>query len=209
MSRSTGTRARPRFLTEQIALMAFAEFPLHWLAEPRRRRRAAFGAAAAALLLVAAAVALTEWLQLNPCPLCILQRALDLALAALLFSAGTLVASRAARWPLAAALLIASGGIAVAGYQSWIQLSPPQLSCGPAAQGVIELIVAWLGERMPLLFLATGSCESTELSILGLTLANWSLLAYLAFAALIATLLRAQQRAHPAPLDTTRRRASL
>lgn len=175
--------------------MALVEFASRWLADLRQRRIAALVAAACALLLVAAAVALTEWLQLNPCPLCIFQRVLDLALAALLFAAAALIASRAARWALATALLVASGGIAVAAYQSWIQISPPQLSCGPAAQGPIEQLVAWLGEQVPLLFLATGSCESTELSILGLSLANWSLVAYVAFAALIALLLRAQRRA--------------
>ncbi len=175
--------------------MALVELACSSFVDPRRRRIVALGAAACALLLVASAVALTEWLQLNPCPLCILQRVLDLALAALLFVAAALIASRAARWLLAAALLVASGGIAVAGYQSWIQFSPPQLSCGPAAQGPIERLMAWLGEQVPLLFLATGSCESTELTILGLSLANWSLVAYLGFAALIALLLRAQRRA--------------
>jgi disulfide bond formation protein DsbB len=135
-------------------------------------------------------------LQLDPCPLCIFQRVLDLALGALLLGASVSAARpRAARGLLAAALLVASGGVAVAGYQSWIQFSPPQLSCGPAAQGPIEQLVAWLGERVPLLFLATGSCDSTGLAIFGLSLANWSLVAYLAFAAAIVWLLRAQRGA--------------
>jgi disulfide bond formation protein DsbB len=180
---------------KQGATMTLVEFASRRLAAQRQRRIIALGGAAFALLLVAAAVALTEWLQLNPCPLCIFQRVLDLALAALLASVAVLVATRAARWLLAAALLVASTGVAVAAYQSWIQFSPPQMSCGPAAQGPIERLVAWLGERVPTLFLATGSCESAELSILGLSLANWSLVAYLAFAALIALLLRAQCRA--------------
>lgn len=175
--------------------MVLVEFASRWLAGQRQQRIAALGAAAFALLLVAAAVVLTEWLQLNPCPLCIFQRVLDLALAALLASAAVLVATRAVRWLFAAALLVASAGIATAAYQSWIQFSPPQMSCGPAAQGPIERLVAWLGEQVPLLFLATGSCESTELSILGLSLANWSLVAYVALAALIALLMRAQRRA--------------
>lgn len=173
--------------------MALPAYVARWMTDARHRRVASLAAAACALLLVAAAVALTEWLQLNPCPLCIFQRLLDLALAVLLVAAATVAASRAAQWVLAAALLIAGSGVAVAGYQSWIQWSPPSLSCGPAAQGPIERLVAWLGERVPLLFLATGSCDSTELAILGLSLANWSLVAYLAFAALIALLLRAQR----------------
>ncbi len=177
------------------AAVAWIEIATRWLGDVRRRRIAALGAAVCALLLVAAAVALTEWLKLNPCPLCIFQRVLDLALAALLTGAAAVAAKRAARWLLGAALLVACAGAAVAAYQSWIQFSPPQLSCGPAAQGPIERLVAWLGERVPMLFLATGSCESTELSILGLSLANWSLAAYLAFASLIALLARAQRPA--------------
>jgi disulfide bond formation protein DsbB len=165
------------------------------LSDARQRRLAAAAAGAGALLLVAVAVALTELLQLNPCPLCIFQRVLDLALAALLLSSAAVGSSaRLARWPLAASLAVASAGVAVAAYQSWLQLSPPQLSCGPAAQGPIERLVARLGEQFPFLFLATGSCESTELSILGLSLANWSLLAYLAFAVVITLLLRSMAR---------------
>ncbi|MEW5882544.1 MAG: disulfide bond formation protein B, partial [Pseudomonadota bacterium] len=151
----------------------------------------------ASLLLVAAAVALTHLLELNPCPLCILQRVIDIALGVLLL--GVAAVGAAARWvrpALALALALASGGVAVAGYQSWLQWSPPPLSCGPASQGPVEWLVAWLGERVPWLFLATGACESKELSILGLSLANWSLAAYFAFAALIVVLLRAHRRLH-------------
>lgn len=149
----------------------------------------------ASLLLVAFAVALTHLLELNPCPLCIFQRVIDIALGVLLLGAAAAGgAARFVRAALALALALASGGIAVAGYQSWLQWSPPQLSCGPAGQGPIELSVAWLGEQIPWLFLATGACESTELSILGLSLANWSLVAYVGFAALIVVLLRAHRR---------------
>jgi disulfide bond formation protein DsbB len=41
--------------------------------------------------------------------------------------------------------------------------------------------VEWLAMQVPELFLATGFCEKAELSILGLTLANWALLIFTAF----------------------------
>jgi disulfide bond formation protein DsbB len=40
--------------------------------------------------------------------------------------------------------------------------------------------VEWLGQQMPALFLATGFCEDKELTILGLSLANWALAAFAA-----------------------------
>lgn len=161
----------------------------------RRFRLLVAATGGASLLLVAVATALTHLLELKPCPLCILQRVIDIALGALLLGVAAAGASaRFVRAALALALALASGGIAVAAYQSWLQWSPPQLSCGPAGQGPIELFVAWLGERVPWLFLATGACESTELSILGLSLANWSFVAYMTFAAVIALLLRAERQ---------------
>lgn len=163
----------------------------------RRYRLLVAAAGAASLLLVAVAVGLTHLLELNPCPLCIFQRVIDIVLGALLLAAAAAgAAARFVRFALALALAAAIGGIAVAAYQSWLQWSPPQLSCGPAGRGPIESLVAWLGERVPWLFLATGACESTELTILGLSLANWSLVAYFGFAALLVALLRVQWRLH-------------
>jgi disulfide bond formation protein DsbB len=45
----------------------------------------------------------------------------------------------------------------------------------------IERLVEWLGQLQPELFLATGFCEEAELSILGLSLANWALVSFSAF----------------------------
>jgi disulfide bond formation protein DsbB len=47
--------------------------------------------------------------------------------------------------------------------------------------GLIERLIEWLGEKLPELFLATGFCEEAELSILGLTLANWAMLSFSLF----------------------------
>jgi len=45
--------------------------------------------------------------------------------------------------------------------------------------GPIEQVVEWLGRLQPTLFMATGFCEDVALVILGLSLAQWSLLAFL------------------------------
>lgn len=81
--------------------------------------------------------------------------------------------------------LIALAGVGVAGFQSWEQWYPELVGgCTGAEPGLIEQLVEWLGVRWPRLFMATGFCESKELVILGLSLANWSFLAYAGFTAM-------------------------
>ena len=130
--------------------------------------------------LVVASLALTAWLGLHPCHLCIFQRVLFMVLAVL----GGLAAWR---WQGAlglvaglAVLPVTAGGIAAAGYQSWLQAFPVStISCGASTPGVIETFVEHLGSWLPSLFLATGNCADEELVVLGLSLANWSALAFM------------------------------
>ena len=142
-----------------------------------------------AVALVAASVVLTDALDLAPCPLCIFQRMLYLLLG--------LLALTAAAWPRlllgtgALALTAALGGLATAGYQSWIQAyPPPAFSCGPGNPGPIEQLVYWAGNQVPWLFSAWGECTSREWELLGLSIANWSAVAFLGFGAALALLLR-------------------
>lgn len=165
------------------------------LGNDRLFRAVAAAAVVASLLLVVSAVALTHLLQLDPCSLCIFQRVLDLGLAVTLAAAAVAgVTSLVSRIALPVALAIALGGVAVTAHQSWLQYSPPATSCGPATHGPIDTVVAWLGELWPSVFLATGVCESKELVIFGLSLANWSLLGYLGFSTVIVALAMAAFR---------------
>jgi len=144
-----------------------------------------------ALGLITAAIVLTEWLHLNPCHLCIFQRILHLGLA-LCFALAALAYQQIGLrrfWVLAGGL-IAVAGMGVAGFQSWEQWYPELVGgCTGAEPGLIEQLVEWLGIRWPRLFMATGFCESKELVILGLSLANWSFLAYAGFAAMASLIL--------------------
>lgn len=144
-----------------------------------------------ALGMVATAIVLTEWLHLNPCHLCIFQRILHMGLA-LCFALAALSFGhrRLHRFWVLAGGLIALVGIGVAGFQSWEQWYPELVgSCTGAEPGLIEQLVEWLGIRWPRLFMATGFCESKELVILGLSLANWSFLAYAGFTAMASLIL--------------------
>lgn len=146
---------------------------------PPRPLWLALGLAAAALVL--ASLVLTAWLDLQPCHLCIFQRLLFMLLAPL----GVLASFLAGGWQRWAGVLtlpLSALGMGVAAYQSWLQAQPPgSVSCVGGEPGPIELLVEWLGQRLPELFLATGFCAEAELSILGLTLANWALLSFAAF----------------------------
>lgn len=145
----------------------------------------------AALGMVATAIVLTEWLRLNPCHLCIFQRILHMGLAVCFALAALNFMHHGIRrfWVLAGGL-IALAGVGVAGFQSWEQWYPVLVgTCSGAEPGLIEQLVEWLGIRWPRLFLATGFCESKELVILGLSLANWSFLAYAGFTAMASLIL--------------------
>lgn len=127
--------------------------------------------------LVAIGMELQTMLRLAPCPFCIFQRLLYLAIGGL--------ALLGFLWPVVrlawAGLigLLALLGVGVAGYQTWMQAFPELATeCGYAEPNVIERLVDWLGMQWPSMFLATGFCTSREWVFLGLSMANWSLLVF-------------------------------
>lgn len=67
-------------------------------------------------------------------------------------------------------LLMALGGLSVAGYQCLMQEFPGAVSTyGYADPTLIERIVDWAGMQSPFLFLATGYCEHKDIAFLGLS----------------------------------------
>ena len=159
--------------------------------------RACFG------LLALAAIGLTlagwwigEWMRLQPCPLCIFQRLLYL-LIALLALAGMLMPAWSRLWGLLLALT-AAGGLATAAYQSWLQYLPDaSMECGLGDPTLIEQIVDWFGMRWPAMFMATGFCTSKDWLFLGLSMAVWSGLCFLAFLVAAGMLLARRRERQP------------
>ena len=139
--------------------------------------------------LVAAGVVMGEMLRLQACPLCIFQRVLYLGVGGFALAGAVLPAGRLL-W------LVPAGGIAlwgagVAGYQSWLQAFPdPSLECNYADPNLIERLVDWLGQQSPMLFMATGFCSSREWEFLGMSMANWSVVCFMALLAWIVLLVR-------------------
>lgn len=142
--------------------------------------RAAFALIAlAAAGLIGSGLIIGELMRLNPCPLCIFQRVLYL-LVAFWALCGTIVPGPRKTWGLLVAAT-ALGGLVTAVYQSWLQLNPEvAVACGYGEPNLIEQLVDWLGMQWPFMFMATGFCTSKE-SILGLSMANWSIPCFLAF----------------------------
>lgn len=126
--------------------------------------------------LVVAGLVIGDWMRIAPCPLCIFQRVLYLAIAAFAILGLALPGARQVWAGLIA--LSASGGLATALYQTWMQFYPEQATqCGYGEPNLIEQFVDWLGMQWSYMFMATGFCSTRE-NILGLSMANWSILCF-------------------------------
>lgn len=127
---------------------------------------------------------------LEPCPMCIMQRYafVAVALAAL---GGALHAPRGvARHAYAGSLaLISLLGGGIAAWQSWLQRFPPEMpECGPGLEYMLGSFP--LTQALPMIFRGGGDCSVIEWAFLGLSIANWSLIAFLlVFSAAIAILI--------------------
>lgn len=140
------------------------------------------------LALMGAALYLEHIVGLEPCPLCIIQRVL-LILAGLVCLAALIHHPRsgpAERRPLAARVyaggvtLFALLGAAVAGRQVWLQHQPSdQLpSCLPSLDYMIDVLP--LQDIMHMLFSGTADCAKVDWTFLGLSIAEGTLLAFIA-----------------------------
>lgn len=138
-------------------------------------------AACAALLGVG--LYLQHVVGLEPCPMCIMQRYAFVALALVALVAAIHAPRRTGAVVYGGLLLVvALAGGAVAAQQSRLQLSPPSLAeCGPGFAYMMESF--GFAEALPMMFRGAGDCSAIDWTLLGLTIANWSLLCFIAIAA--------------------------
>ena len=80
-------------------------------------------------------------------------------------------------------LAVSAAGVVAAGYQTWIQRFAPTTTCG-ADMPWYERLVEWAGQQVPVLFLSTGLCSDPAWRFLGLSIAEWSLVAFSGMAVL-------------------------
>jgi disulfide bond formation protein DsbB len=163
---------------------------LCWLFTPRGLF-AATGLAAVGL--VAGGLVLAHTLNLAACPLCILQRMFYLLLGLEAIVAWMLAgAARPAPRRVAALVMAATAlaGAGIASYQTWLQRFAKGVSC-TADQPWWEEFVNWAGSQWPLMFEASGLCSEAGWKFLGLSIAEWSLIAFASMTiAMVAAMLR-------------------
>jgi len=120
---------------------------------------------------------------LEPCPLCMVQRFFFYAVMAL-FILAALHGPRPRGATVYAALvtLFAAGGVAAASRQVWLQHLPPDKvpQCGPDLFFMLENFP--LSRTWEKLFYGTGECAKVDWTFLGLSIAGWSLVWFIALA---------------------------
>jgi len=129
---------------------------------------------------------------LNPCPMCIVQRYALIGVVVL----GAIGWRLRGRGLTVSALLLALtagfGGFTAA-RQSWLQWYPPEVvTCGRDFYGMVENFP--INRAIPMIFKGSGDCTKVDWTFLGGSIANWSFLAFVAFA--LAGLLIARKTRH-------------
>jgi disulfide bond formation protein DsbB len=142
----------------------------------RARRRSArpwlAGIVVLCIAAVAAAAATQHLLGMQPCPWCVLQRLIFLAIA-LLALPGALLSAPAAR--LVSSVMVLVGALAGIGTALWQHfVAAASASCNlTLADRVMN--ATGLGERFPQVFAAYASCADAKVKLLGVPYEFWSL----------------------------------
>ena len=118
---------------------------------------------------------------LEPCPLCILQRYAFIATGLVALIAAIHGPARLGRWLYSALIVVASGsGAIVAGRQSWLQHYPPKvLDCGPDLAYMIDSFP--IAQVLPKVFKGEGDCAKVAWKFLGLSIPEWALVWFALF----------------------------
>ncbi|HYQ70710.1 MAG TPA: disulfide bond formation protein B [Gammaproteobacteria bacterium] len=121
-------------------------------------------------------------LQLEPCPLCIMQRMVVISIAVVLLVA-TLHNPRGQGVRVYGALvtLVAATGAAIAGRHVYLQNLPPDQvpECGPGLDYILEVFP--LSEALQMVLHGSGECAEVLWRFLGLSIPGWTLIAFSGF----------------------------
>ena len=139
--------------------------------------------ALACLLLLGFGYYLQFVQDLDPCPLCILQRVAYLGIG--LVCLVGFVHGSATRIYNALALVCALAGAAVVTRQVWLQHLPPEQvpECGPGLDFILQAFPIF--DALKLIFTGSGECAETLWTFLSLSIAEWSLFWFGAFSVLL------------------------
>lgn len=147
-----------------------------------RQRSLFLGGFFICVALMVTALTMQHVLKLDPCPLCILQRVLVIALGAVLLLAALHDPRRVGR-RVYGVLIVVFGvlGIIVAGRHVWLQNLPADQvpECGPGLEYLLNAFP--LSEALSLVFRGSGECADVQWVFLGLTIPGWTLVIFTAF----------------------------
>ena len=140
-----------------------------------------FGIFAVCAGLIGFALYLQHAQNLEPCPMCLLQRYAFILTGVIALAAALHNAPGIGRWIYAAALVLSAGaGAGVAARHVWLEHNPPKiLDCGADLGYLIESLP--LSEAWPMIFRGTGDCSKVLWRFLGLSIAEWALIWFLIF----------------------------
>lgn len=118
---------------------------------------------------------------LEPCPLCIMQRYAFIAVGVIALVAGLHNPKGWGRVPYALLMLVAAGtGAGVAGRQIWLQYNPQvSAQCGPDLDYMLESFP--LSQALPMLFKGEGDCGKVLWQFLGLSIPEWAMVCFAGF----------------------------
>lgn len=158
-------------------------------------RAAYFAGFAASFGLVGLALFLQVQYNLDPCPLCISQRIAFMALGVLFLIAG--LHNPAGLWRKIHGVLqlaAAATGAGIALRHMWIQAHPEEVmaECGAGFDYIIESFP--LQRALELIFKGTGECSAIDWTLLGLTIPQQSLIAFVGIALYALALMFARKR---------------
>jgi protein dithiol:quinone oxidoreductase len=140
----------------------------------------------AGFLACAALIAFALYLQYvkgeDPCPLCMLQRIVFMALGIVFLAAAVHNPQRMAAAIYGALLVLLAGiGAAIAGRHVWLQSLPSNMvpECGPGLDFILERFP--LRKALDMVLRGSGECAEKGWMLLGLTIAGWSLVWFVVF----------------------------
>jgi disulfide bond formation protein DsbB len=118
---------------------------------------------------------------LEPCPLCILQRYAFVATGLIALVAAIHGARKVGTWIYGTLLMLSAGiGAVIAGRQTWLQHNPPQmLDCGPDLAYMLDSFP--LAQVLPKVFKGEGDCAKVVWKFLGLSIPEWALVWFVLF----------------------------
>jgi disulfide bond formation protein DsbB len=117
----------------------------------------------------------------DPCPLCMVQRIAFIALGVVFLAAALHAPGKFAAWIYGLLLVIlAAAGAAVAGRQVWLQGLPKHMvpECGPGLDFILSRFP--LSKALDIILRGSGECAEKGWMFLGLTIAGWALVWFVA-----------------------------